>query len=218
MTIAYLKGNIIEVAKNFSNRMILIIEVNNIGYEVQITPRFSRQLTTENPETLQVFTHLQIQEDRQILYGFASATERDLFRQLVSVSGIGRQLAIALLDTLGINELVTAIVTSNVPALTKTPGVGKKTAERIALELKTKLSQWKDIPSVEISAEVSAANKTAMPKPEILEDLEMTLSALGYSSEEIVQAISAISQDNLLIKNPNVEEWLRSAISWLSGE
>ncbi len=218
MTIAYLKGNVIEVTKNFSNRMILVLEVNNIGYEVQITPRFSRQLAAENPETLQVFTHLQIQEDRQILYGFASATERDLFRQLVSVSGIGMQLAIALLDTLGITELVTAIVTSNIPVLTKTPGVGKKTAERIALELKTKLSQWKDIPSVEVSAEVSAANQSAMPKPEILEDLEMTLSALGYSNEEIAQAISAISQDNLLIKNPNVEEWLRSAISWLSGE
>jgi len=218
MTIAYLKGNVIEVTKNFSNRMILVLDVNNIGYEVQITPRFSRQLAAENPETLQVFTHLQIQEDRQILYGFASATERDLFRQLVSVSGIGMQLAIALLDTLGITELVTAIVTSNIPVLTKTPGVGKKTAERIALELKTKLSRWKDIPSVEVSAEVSAVDKSAMPKPEILEDLEMTLSALGYSNEEIAQAISAISQDNLLIKNPNVEEWLRSAISWLSGE
>ncbi len=218
MTIAYLKGNVIAIAKNFSNRMILVLEVNNIGYEVQITPRFSRQLAAENPETLQVFTHLQIQEDRQVLYGFASATERDLFRQLVSVSGIGMQLAIALLDTLGITELVTAIVTTNIPVLTKTPGVGKKTAERIALELKTKLSQWKDIPSVEVSAEVSAVNKSAMPKPEILEDLEMTLSALGYSNEEIAQAISAISQDNLLIKNPNVEEWLRSAISWLSGE
>ena len=121
MTIAYLKGNVIEVTKNFSNRMILVLEVNNIGYEVQITPRFSRQLAAENPETLQVFTYLQIQEDRQILYGFASATERDLFRQLVSVSGIGMQLAIALLDTLGITELVTAIVTSNIPVLTKTP-------------------------------------------------------------------------------------------------
>ena len=218
MTIAYLQGNVIEVAKNFSNRMILVLEVNNIGYEVQITPRFSRQLSIENPETLQVFTHLQIQEDRQILYGFASATERNLFRQLVSVSGIGMQLAIALLDTLGITELVTAIVTSNIPVLTKTPGVGKKTAERIALELKTKLSEWKDIPSVEVSAEVSTAKTTAMPKPEILEDLEMTLAALGYSNEEVSQAIAAISQDNLLIKNPNVEEWLRSAISWLSGE
>ena len=218
MTITYLTGNIIEVAKNFSNRMILVLEVNNIGYEVQITPRFSRQLTTENSETLKVFTHLQIQEDRQILYGFASKTERDLFRQLVSVSGIGMQLAIALLDTLDITELVTAIVTSNIPVLTKTPGVGKKTAERIALELKTKLSAWKDIPSVEVTAEVAADQKSAMPNSEILEDLEMTLSALGYSNEEIAQAIAAISRDNLLIKNPNVEEWLRSAISWLSDE
>ena len=218
MTIAYLKGNIIEVAKNFSNRMILLLEVNHVGYEVQITPRFSRQLTAENPETLEVFTHLQIQEDRQILYGFASKTERDLFRQLVSVSGIGMQLAIALLDTLGITELVTAIVTSNIPVLTKTPGVGKKTAERIALELKSKLSDWQDISSVAVSPEVTTPQRSTIVKPDILEDLEMTLSALGYSNEEITQAIAAISQDNLLIKNPNVEEWLRSAISWLSGE
>ncbi len=198
--------------------MILLLEVNHVGYEVQITPRFSRQLTAENPETLEVFTHLQIQEDRQILYGFASKTERDLFRQLVSVSGIGMQLAIALLDTLGITELVTAIVTSNIPVLTKTPGVGKKTAERIALELKSKLSDWQDISSVAVSPEVTTPQRSTIVKPDILEDLEMTLSALGYSNEEITQAIAAISQDNLLIKNPNVEEWLRSAISWLSGE
>ena len=212
--IGYLKGKTVDIIKTTSNRLFLIIEVNNIGYELQISSRFARQLPIENDEIIQVFTHLQIQEDKQILYGFATAAERDLFRQLVSVSGIGMQLAIALIDTLGISELVGAIVTSNIPVLTKTPGVGKKTAERIALELKTKLAQWRKISGVEIKQ----PDTTFAPKPEIREDLEMTLLALGYTNEEIEQAMSALCQDNQLLKNPHVEEWIRSAIAWLSGE
>ncbi len=212
--ISYLKGQAIDIIKTTNNRLFLIIQVNDIGYEVQISSRFARQLPMEKQEIIQVFTHLQIQEDKQILYGFATAAERDLFRQLVAVSGIGTQLAIALIDTLGISELVGAIVTSNIPVLTKTPGVGKKTAERIALELKTKLAQWRKISGVEIKQ----PEATFAPQPEIREDLEMTLLALGYTSEEIEQAMSALSQDNQLLKNPNVEEWIRSAIAWLSGE
>ncbi len=212
--ISYLKGKAIDIVKTTNNRLFLILEVNEIGYELQIYSRFARKLPIENQEIIQVFTHLQIQEDKQILYGFATAAERDLFRQLVGVSGIGMQLAIALIDTLGISELVGAIVTSNIPVLTKTPGVGKKTAERIALELKTKLAQWRKISGVEIKQ----PDATFAPQPEIREDLEMTLLALGYTSEEIEQAMSALCQDNQLLKNPNVEEWIRSAIAWLSGE
>ena len=125
MTIGYLKGKIVSVAKNFSNRFILLIDVNNVGYEVQIVPSFAGELSPDNESLVTVFTHLQIKEDRQTLFGFASATERDLFRQLISVSGIGTQLAIALLDTLTVQDLVVAVVSSNILALTKTPGVGK---------------------------------------------------------------------------------------------
>ncbi|MDJ0594439.1 MAG: Holliday junction branch migration protein RuvA [Pleurocapsa sp. MO_226.B13] len=212
--ISYLKGKKIDIIKNTQNRLFLILEVNDVGYEMQISSRFARQLDEESDRPLQVFTHLQIQEDKQILYGFATAAERDLFRQLTAVSGIGMQLAIALLDTLGISELVGAIVTSNIPTLTKTPGVGKKTAERIALELKTKLAQWRKISGVE----VEQPKAVFAPQPEVREDLEMTLLALGYSNEEIEQVLTALSQDNQLLKNPNVEEWIRSAIAWLSGE
>ena len=211
--ISYLKGKVIEITKSTTNRIILIIEVNQIGYEVQIASRFARKLSVEIEETVQIFTHQQIKEDRQILYGFASVAERDLFRQLIGVSGIGTQSAIALIDSLGIKDLVGAIVNNNIPTLTKTPGIGKKTAERLVLELKTKLATWKEVAGVQIST----SSTSVIPKTEIIEELEMTLLALGYTSEEIEQAISAISQDNLLLKNPNVEEWIRSAISWLSG-
>ena len=207
--ISYLKGTNTEIVKTTNNRLILILEVNNIGYEIQVPSRLVSQLSNETSETVQVFTHLQIQEDKQILYGFATAAERDLFRQLVSVSGIGMQLGIAAIDTLGISELVGAIVSGNISTLTKIPGVGNKTAERIALELKTKLAQWRKL------AGVAAKQPLASPQPEIIEDLEMTLLALGYSNEEISQAINAISQNDLLLKNPNVEEWIRSAIAWL---
>lgn len=212
--ISYLKGTKVEITKTTQNRLFLVLDVNNIGYEMQISTRFAQKLEGSADEVIQIFTHLQIQEDKQILYGFPSAAERDLFRQLTAVSGIGMQLGIALIDTLGISDLVGAIVTSNIPALTKTPGVGKKTAERIALELKTKLAQWRKISGMEVQQPEAVFS----PPPEIKEDLEMTLMALGYSNEEIEQVLAALSQDNLLLKNPNVEEWIRSAISWLSGE
>ena len=205
--ISYLKGKAVEVVRSTTNRVMVILEVNQIGYEVQIPSRFARQLATGESE-LQIFTHLQVREDQQILYGFASAAERDLFRQLISVSGIGTQLAIALIDTLGLTDLVQAIVTTNLRALGKTPGVGKKTAERISLELKTKLAQWRQVSGVTTSA-------SATPATAVLEDVEMTLLALGYTNEEIEQAISTLSQDNQLLKNPNVEDWIKSAIAWL---
>ena len=212
--ISYLKGKKIDITKTAQNRLFLVLEVNDVGYEMQISSRYARQLEDVKAESIQVFTHLQIQEDKQILYGFATVAERDLFRQLTAVSGIGMQLAIALIDTLGISELVGAIVTSNITTLTKTPGVGKKTAERIALELKTKLAQWHKISGITVQKpEVVFA-----PRPEIKEDLEMTLLALGYTNEEIEQVLTALSRDEQLLKNPHAEEWIRSAIAWLSGE
>jgi len=208
--ISYLKGTVATIQKGNGNRVTLILEVNQIGYEVQITRQLSQELQIQSDKVVQVFTHLQIREDQQILYGFASAAERDLFRQLVSVSGIGAQLAIALIDTLGLQNLVQAIVTGNTRTLSKTPGVGSKTAERIALELKTKLSEWRKFAGVETPASATG------PSPSILEDVEMTLLALGYETAEIMQALNAISQDSLLVKNPNAEEWIRRAIAWLS--
>jgi len=212
--IGYLKGKKVDITKTTQNRLFLILEVNDIGYEMQVSSRFARQLDEAADDLIQIFTHLQIQEDKQILYGFSTVAERDLFRQLTAVSGIGMQLAIALLDTLGISELIGAIVTSNITTLTKTPGVGKKTAERIALELKTKLAQWHKISGIE----VKQPDAVFSPKPEIKEDLEMTLLALGYSNEEIEQVLTALGRDEQLLKNNNSEEWIRSAISWLSGE
>lgn len=126
--IGYLKGTIAGIQKS-SKHVTLTLEVNQIGYDLQIVPRLLQQLP-EVGEDAQIFTHLNVREDQVTLFGFSSSAERDLFRQLVSVSGIGPQLALALLDTLGLQDLVQAIVAGNTRLLSRTPGVGSKTAER----------------------------------------------------------------------------------------
>ncbi len=205
--IGYLKGTIASIQRN-TNRVILTLDVNQVGYDVQIVPRLLMHLPAAG-EPVQVFTHLQLREDQVILFGFGTVAERDLFRQLVSVSGIGPQLAVALLDTLGLQDLVQAIVTGNTRALAKTPGVGSKTAERIALELRSKLAEWRQQAGV---ITVPAAG----PALSIQEDVEMTLLALGYTNSEIAQALEAVGKSTALSKREDPEEWIREAIAWLS--
>jgi holliday junction DNA helicase RuvA len=208
--IAYLKGTVAGIHISSNHRVTLILEVNQIGYELQIPSRFVQQLPGIG-ELTQVFTHLQIKEDQTLLYGFASGAERDLFRRLISVSGIGATLAIALLDTLELSQLVQAIVTGNTRLLTKTPGVGTKTAERIALELKSKLKEWRTSSGIDKLA-------SHLPSPQIQEDVEMTLLALGYSSGEVAQAIQAIGENAAVSKSTNAEDWIRNAIAWLNEQ
>ena len=208
--ISYLKGTVAGVIKSGGNRVILTLEVNSFGYDLQIPARLAQQLPATG-EPMQVFTHLQIREEQPLLYGFGSAAERDLFRQLMSVSGIGAALAIALLDTLELPDLVQAIVTGNTQMLIQTPGVGGKTAERISLELRTKLADWRN------TAGLAAGVATPL-SPAVLEDVQMTLLALGYSPTEVTQALQAVSQNAGLSKNANAEDWIRQAIAWLSSE
>jgi Holliday junction DNA helicase RuvA len=181
-----------------------------MGYEIQISSRFAQKIVKNQLENIQVFTYLQIRDDYPILYGFATVDERDLFRQLISVNGIGAQLAIALIDTLGLEELVQAIINGNTRSLAKTPGVGEKTAERIILEFKTKLSQLQKLLGKTLYS------TAAIPSLEVLEDLEITLLALGYTNKEINQAVSTLSKDKKIFKNHDGEEWIREAIIWLN--
>lgn len=208
--ISYLKGTVASIIKSSGNRVILILEVNSCGYEMQIPARLAQEITAG--EQTQIFTHLQVREEQPSLYGFGSSVQRDLFRLLISVSGIGAALAIALLDTLNIADLVQAIVSNNTQLLLQTPGVGGKTAERICLELKSKLVSW--------SQTVGLATTTAAVPlaPNILEEVQAGLLAVGYSPSEISQALTAVSQNALVPKNANPEEWMRQAMTWLSTQ
>lgn len=205
---SYFRGHVVGIQKSNSGRVTLILEVDQIGYEIQIPPRMVVDLPAIG-EPAQIFSHLYVREDQMTLFGFATMAERDLFRQLIAVSGIGAQLAIALLDTLGLQELVQAIVSSNVRLLSRTPGVGAKTAERISLELRSKLSEWRHQSGLTTAPDAS-------PVGSIQEDVEMTLLALGFSSREIAQALQAVGQSKALSKTDDAEAWIREAIAWLS--
>ncbi|AFZ22928.1 Holliday junction DNA helicase subunit RuvA [Cylindrospermum stagnale PCC 7417] len=206
--ISYLKGLVAGVQTISPNRTILTLEVNSMGYDLQIPQRLGRQLTTIGQE-VQIFTHYQIREEVPLLYGFASPAERDLFRHLLTVSGIGAASAIALLDTLEVPDLVQAIIAANTQILIQAPGVGKKTAERICLELKSKLIEWRK------SAGFFVA--TGGPAPGILEEVQMTLFALGYTAHEVSHALHVVSENIGLTKDAYVEDWIKQAIAHLSS-
>lgn len=205
--IGYVKGILADSQKLPNGRVILTVEAAGVGYDMQVNPRVLSTLPSVG-DPVQIYTHLQSREDLQVLFGFGSKAERDVFRLLISVSGIGSQMGMALLDTLGINELIQSVVSGNTRMLSRTPGVGNKTAERIILELKTKLSDWRQHSGV--------VAPTGGPVSAVQEDVEMMLVALGYTNREISQAIAAIGQNTTLSKSEDTEAWIREAIAWLS--
>ncbi|BAZ13180.1 holliday junction ATP-dependent DNA helicase RuvA [Calothrix sp. NIES-4071] len=205
--ISYLKGLVANIQSS-GNRHILTLEVNYMGYDLLIPGKLAKQLPGSG-ESVQIFTHYQVREEVPILYGFGSPAERDLFRHLIGVSGIGAALAIALLDTLEVPELVQAIVTANVQLIIQAPGVGKKTAERICLELKSKLIEWRKTAGFFVA--------TDGPAPSILEDVQSVLLKLGYTPSEVSHALHFVSEDIGLPKDAFVEDWIRQAIAHLSS-
>ncbi|ARV62644.1 Holliday junction branch migration protein RuvA [Nostocales cyanobacterium HT-58-2] len=207
--ISYLKGIVAGIQNNNGHRYTLTLEVNGMGYDLQVPARLAQQLPDSGCE-VQIFTHYQIREEIPLLYGFGSPGERDVFRHLLSVSGVGAALAIALLDTLELPDLVQAIIAGNLQLLIQSPGVGKKTAERICLELKSKLVEWRKTAGFFVA--------TGGPAPGILEEVQMTLLALGYTANEVSHALHVVSEDIGLPKDAYVEEWIKQAISHLSSE
>jgi holliday junction DNA helicase RuvA len=204
--IGFLRGTV--TTKLLKPQICLItLDVRDVGYELLVTASSSALLTT-NSEQIQFFTHQVVREDQFLLFGFLQVAERDLFRQIVSVSGIGANMAMALLNTLNMQDLVKAIVTGNTRLLSLTPGVGQKTAARLALELKTKLSDWRS----QQTSGTSISNITS----ELQADLETTLLALGYTSAEINQVLVAIAGQVAVKDLQDIEAWLKAAIVWLS--
>ena len=202
--ISFLQGELASARRG--ERPRITINVNGVGYCARVSERMATQLPAVG-QPIQVFTHLAVRDTEMLLYGFETAAERDLFGELIGVSGVGPSLALALLGTLSLEDLVRAVVTENIRILSLTPGVGKKTAQRLVLELKTRLSAWRTSQDVSISTTALPANAFA--------EVEMALLALGYSPTEAVQALQAIGQaDN--DPGSSVEDYLRMAIAFLS--
>lgn len=170
--IGFLKGTIL-----FSNNTSLILDVSGVGYRV-ICP-LPILVTAVEGEPLSLFIHTHVREDHITLYGFKDEKELFLFEKLTSVSGIGPKSAIAMLSVHSPSSLADAIERDDAGALSHTPGVGKKTAEKIILELKGKLTHL-------IGNEMSDATL----------EVRLALEALGYSSKEIHQAIQSLDTNN----------------------
>ena len=166
-----LKGT---VQKKISPTMV--IEVNNIGYIVHCTQHMLNKYSNEDP--IDVITYHHIREDAQLLFGFETEKERELFESLISVSGIGPKVAINILSSISISDLVSAIQTENIMIITQCPGIGKKTAERMVIELKDKVQGLAGAPKViEKTTETVSSHDS--------DDIVLALRQLGYQKDEI---------------------------------
>jgi len=164
-----------------------IVDVSGLGYEVFI-PLSSYDKLPAAGQSVRILTHLHVREDAHVLYGFMSAAERDLFRLLVNhVSGIGPKLALAVLSGMSVSNFKSAVVNSDVTALAKISGLGKKTAERIVFELKDKLG---------VAAAWEAASAAHAPSPEEEEANEAVLAliALGYKQIDAHKNVREMQQ------------------------
>ncbi|MBO7173174.1 MAG: Holliday junction branch migration protein RuvA [Burkholderiaceae bacterium] len=175
--IGRIQGTLIE-----SNPPQVLVDVHGIGYEVDVPMSTFYNLPSLG-EKVTLLTHMVVREDAQLLYGFLTAAERDCFRQLLKVTGIGARTALAILSGMSVEMLVQAVAMQEVGLLTKVPGIGKKTAERLILELKDKLG----------SAMIASGN-TAVASSAIA-DVIKALVSLGYSEREATMAAKKLPED-----------------------
>jgi Holliday junction DNA helicase RuvA len=164
-----------------------VVDVRGVGYEVLI-PLSSYDRLPSQGQPVRILTHLHVREDAQILYGFMSAAERDLFRLLVNnVSGIGPKLALAVLSGMSVNNFKGAVVNGDAASLAKISGVGKKTAERMVLELKDKLG-------VAAAWEAASAEHAPTPEESQANEAVLALIALGYKQVDAHKAVRELQE------------------------
>lgn len=188
--ISRLTGKLVE-----KNPPQIVIDVNGVGYEADISMQTFYNLPPVG-ESVQLFTQLIIREDAHLLFGFATAEERKTFRQLIKVGGIGAKTALGILSAMTADELARAVAEEDVKRLSSAPGIGKKTAERMVLELRGKL----------VAHTVTDGLFAAAPAADETEDIVSTLLALGYSEREAKAAVKGVP------KGTDVGEGVRLAL------
>ena len=171
----------------------LLLDVNGVGYELEVpmTPLYRLPAVGE-PVTLHA--HLVVREDAHLLYGFFEKRERELFRELIRLNGVGPKLALALMSGLEVDELVRCVQAQDTAALVKVPGVGKKTAERLLVELKDRFKAWESIPSI---APLVVEPQLAQAVSSAENDAVSALISLGYKPQEASRAVAAVKEDGM---------------------
>ena len=158
----------------------ILVDCHGVGYEV-LVPMSTFYNLPALGEKISLFTHFVVREDAQLLYGFGSNAERAAFRQLIKITGVGPRTALSVLSGMSVADLAQAITLQEAGRILKVPGIGKKTAERLLLELKGKLG-------ADIGAHVSVSNEAQL-------DILQALVALGYSDRDAALALKALPQD-----------------------
>ena len=166
----------------------LLLDVQGVGYEIQASlTTFFALPEIGQPTTLH--THFVVREDAQLLYGFSSLAERQLFRELIKVNGVGPKMALAILSGMNSAEFVHCVKSKDIATLVRLPGVGKKTAERLVVEMHDRVEKW----AVGRESAESADNQQGS---RAVQEAESALISLGYKETEVVKMIAAVSSDN----------------------
>lgn len=191
----------------------LLIDINGLGYEVLAPMSTFYQLPAVG-DGVMLHTHLVVREDAQLLYGFASPGERELFRALIKVNGVGPKVALAILSGVSADEFVLLVNRGDAAALTRIPGIGKKTAERLLLDMRDRLKEWQvGSEAADGAAQplTSLADQPYQPDArQVAEDAETALIALGYRPAEATKMIVRVQK-----AHPDVvssEELIRLAL------
>ena len=193
--IARLAGTLLE-----KNPPYLVIDVNGVGYEVEAPTGVFIDLP-ENGKQVAILIHHHFSQDSQTLYGFASLGERELFRKLLKVNGIGAKLALTILSGASGDDLTRYVTTADVASLTRIPGIGKKTAERIIMELRDKLD------GIAVGA-VAGARVAGVPvSNDPATEASHALASLGYKPAEVSRMVSSVAEAGM-----DAEEIIRKAL------
>ena len=166
----------------------LLLDVNGVGYEIQ-APITTFAVLGKIGEPATLYTHLAIREDAHQLYGFSDKNQRTLFRTLIKVSGVGPKLALAILSGMDVNAFAHCVHSEDVASLTRLPGVGKKTAERLIVEMRDRLKEWQ-APAPLWAAADQAEKQTA---DSMLQEAEAALVVLGYKPAEAAKMLNRIA-------------------------
>ena len=198
----YLKGCVTDKRKNQKGTFVTV-ETSCIGYLLEVTERdyFS---CTENNEPKKYYTSLIHREDNMSLYGFINKETRDIFQILLSVSGVGSKMALALLNEFDTCDLISFVIDGNYKELTRAKGVGPKLAQKIILELKDKL----------MKTELPKPTSLKLPQNQAINDAQSIMLSLGYEDKEVEDALSKVM--STMEDSSNAEEILRKALMCLS--
>ncbi|ALZ85348.1 Holliday junction branch migration protein RuvA [Pseudomonas oryzihabitans] len=180
----------------------LLLDVGGVGYEVEVPMTTLYRLPAQG-EVVTLHTHLVVREDAHLLYGFGEKRERELFRELIRLNGVGPKLALALMSSLEVDELVRCVQAQDTAALVKVPGVGKKTAERLLVELKDRFKAWENLPAIAPLVLPNQATVAASAEA----DAVSALVSLGFKPQEASRAVAAVEGEDL-----SSEELIRRAL------